>query len=101
MSATRTETAKAYREAARLMEREAIYFDGPVTYACHALELVEFGHASWADSKYCSPLRDVFDPEREGGSAWLCDATVSTEARKEIRILALCFMAAMVEAGDA
>lgn len=96
-----TEGAAIYRKAAKMMEEEVAYCDGrPVRFACYALELAEFGHAIPSHSTYCHPMKAVFAPESMDG-AWLYDASCSQEANTDLRILALCFMAAMVEAGDA
>jgi hypothetical protein len=93
-----TDGANVYALAAKAFEDRAVGWGGDVgiDYACEALEIVGGRHAD------CDRMKDVFSPCSEN-IAWL-----ELEGRHEyddvqrnFRILALCFMAAMVEAGDA
>lgn len=98
-STDREASAAIYRKAAKLMEEEAIYYDSPVRFACYALELAEFGYPMAKHSSFCAPMKAVFAPNSEN-TAWLTDletASLSPEGRKDVRILALCFMAAVTE----
>lgn len=94
--------ASIYLRAAERIAR------GKNTYSCCAI-----GRQSDYEeplSKHIGPYVAVFKPERAGtfwGSGWdidevdTHDAVPRTAEGKACRILALCFMAAMVEAGDA
>ena len=86
----RAKDVMVYQAAARVMER------GEMRFACFALEAIVY-----PDHHYCQRMKGVFAPDSER-SAWLADRdTDDPEHRRNVRILALCFMAAMVEAGDA
>lgn len=105
---TSTDTTKKrtaiYRSAARALERGSRYNGSPVSYACHALELAEYGHPlhPTEHSSLCAPMKEIFAPDSTA-SAWLSPYVggVDFSSAECVRILALCFMAAMVEAGDA
>lgn len=101
ISATSTEgraaRAAIYREAARMIEREKHSF------ACYAL-----GDAGQDDSTLCGLMNEIYAPGVSG--AWLCGIGGEEGCHYPLagdcpersgRVLALCFMAAMVEAGDA
>lgn len=93
--------AAKYREAARILE------DGKATGCCWALAF------AYTDGEWnCRPLteqqgqdlaqqlRDVYVPDRPFCAMWLRGIDDGHYDQRG-RILALCFMAAMVEAGDA
>lgn len=94
--------AELYRKAARAIERGEMFNGAPVAYACHALELVEFNEPAPTDqcSTLCAPMKEIFAPDSIH-DAWLSpwgsgdDAEFSTA--DDVRILALCFMAAITE----
>lgn len=84
-----TKRVAIYREAARRCETEATW--GACIYIFFA------GHGDteigpWHEDPEVEIFRAMFKPE-DAGSLWWED--------NDPRILALCFMAAMVEAGDA
>jgi hypothetical protein len=93
-----TETAKRaaiYREAARLIENDKM------DYSCCAIAEAQGIFDEWNRSKAESALvdgyADVMGSFKEAGG-FCCGWT--DDGRDE-RVVALCFMAAMVEAGDA
>jgi hypothetical protein len=74
--------------AARLVER------GDQHFTCYALD--EAG----GTQAMCDKYKATFAPRgADCSSSWF--ANLPGEERQECRVLALCFMAAMVEAGDA
>ena len=74
-----------YREAARLMERRSnLYF------CCHAL-----GEVS-ADETLCLSMKRMYAP-RSRLPAWMSINGLCIQDERPIRILALCFMAAIAE----
>ena len=90
---TKSERAATYRKAARLLERRH-------TTAYHCCEALD---VSGAEENECRRMKSVYAPKGDR-TAWmsLCDYrdhVVYDE--RAVRILALCFMAAMVETGDA
>ena len=79
--------AAVYREAARQIE------EGIQIWTCNALECLGASPI---------PYAALFKPEDEHfDGSWGTRWSDSYEERQDCRILALCFMAAMVEAGDA
>lgn len=95
---TAKRAAKAYREAARLIERgEDLGCVGGsrCRFSCCALQRV----VGDVDASFLvSPYRNLFlHLPREG---WW-DNSYPSEEYNDWRVLALCFMAAMAEAGDA
>ena len=86
-----------YRGAARLMEL------GFHDYACNAIWTASHPRKEWRypDERDRHPLvvkfTEYFKPERNDTVAWFGEAG---RGRRR-RIIALCMMAAMVEAGDA
>lgn len=86
---TRREKASIYRRAARLVEDEI------ADYACEAIGqvlcLISFAYIE------DHPALQMFTPPRlsTGGGFW------HGRTGRDARVLALCFMAAMVETGDA
>lgn len=96
--------AAIYREAARLLERKAksIWNGGAIEYACEAIDSA-LGISSAGHCAHCYAMKEVFAAHCPG-DAWLSkisSETADTEEDRPGRILALCFMAAVVEAGDA
>ena len=103
--------AELYRKAARLIERKAqdtYTFSGTFDFSCHALGAVAANH-----KELCLRMFHLFndrgDAEDDAWLAGICayddfeqDHREDPEERdRPGRVLALCFMAAMVEAGDA
>ena len=90
--------AETYRRAAKAFEECKPGWVGHcrIDYACEAL------HAVGARGDECKRMKAAFAP-RKDNIAWLQLKGVSEqdESQRNFRILALCFMAAMVEAGDA
>ena len=86
ISATSTDRAAVYRQAARYIEER----DEPLPLAVKRIT----GTALMRDDPAIDAIKEFFYDKR-----WLW-ADEGRE-RQGIRILALCFMAAMVEAGDA
>lgn len=97
-------SARIYREAARLLERRgaSIWNKDQITYACEAIDTVQ-GVNSHATCEACQAMRAVFadDLERQVWLAGISSDDGDEEKDIEGRVLALCFMAAMVETGDA
>lgn len=77
-----------YREAARQIERA----DCPAPLAVKRVE----GKGFMEDSQLVDKLRSVYASESYPYWPWTIERN-----RRDLRVLALCFMAAMVEAGDA
>jgi len=96
--AASTDTAKLFRKAAKLLADKAIHSDdagGQVRFSCCAIAEAEGIFPEWNScqkhSDQANRYRYVFDGE--------FSMYYSDEGREE-RILALCMMAAIVEAGD-
>ena len=95
--------AEVYRKAALLMERA-----GPLTdYPCWCISRIEKTDLhDWRVSPSVRPFLAAFSDEtyislRSGEYLDLMHDSVSLKQERDFDILALCFMAAMVEAGDA
>lgn len=94
--------AKAYRRAAQGCER----LECDYTLSCRAIANAAYGH-SWSDRQWDSmvnPYITLMAPHGEYSiqfPSWLKDADLDGVPTNDWRVLALCFMAAMVEAGDA
>ena len=92
--------ADIYRLAAKLVES-----GGPERLAedscCWAIVLVKNPDIAMLDNydEHSRALKQVFRP-KGGGGFWLNGLGTNDEERRNGRILALCFMAAMAEAGD-
>lgn len=86
-----TKRAALYREAAsRIAERKNVW-------SCCAIERVTLGCGpTWG--KETKAYREIFATSEDGE---VSISAFDTAGGSPIRILALCFMAAMVEAGDA
>ena len=84
--------AAIYRAAAKLLE------DGESRWACFAIKRASKRRLG------CKAFRAVFGPSRDNSvhrlEGWWGNSYFKPDAEGP-RILALCFMAAMVEAGDA
>ena len=101
MTRRSTDLAKVYREAARLIEKQARHSDAMdgyprVKFSCCAIAEAEGIFPLWNHGKAHSDLIDRYGVLFDGnfGSEW--------ESQNQAhRIVALCMMAAMVEAGDA
>ena len=98
--------AAIYRKAAQMLESRAksVWPNGVyVDYACEAIETaIGYWHRD-GGCDLCATMRDVYKGNNHS-VAWL--AGISSEdydvdEDRNGRVLALCFMAAMVEAGDA
>jgi hypothetical protein len=82
-----------YALAAQALEERRPYgCHARVGYACHALDLVGAPH------ERCNEMKDWFAPD--GCGAWLFSAELSQRQSHNFRILALCFMAALEDAGE-
>jgi hypothetical protein len=98
MSAPSTDrtAAKIYREAARILEQTP----GAVCGCCWAIKMAIHNITPKAESGYDSPLHEraekLFDWYGENRFGFY-----EIKANRNARILAMCFIAAMVEAGDA
>ena len=92
--AQRKKDAAVYRKAARRIER------GENLTACFAIEAVT--NIAYTQEPLCDRMRSIFAPDSEK-LYWLGGIVDGNHDHgdKQGRILALCFMAAMVEAGDA
>jgi hypothetical protein len=96
--------AAIYRKAARGVEQNvgsgAIY-----GYACNAIEAVQGKvsgeiFAPWReDSDASKSFKAVFSPGHENRFGFFGE--MNSDGSRDCRVVALCFMAAMVEAGDA
>jgi hypothetical protein len=97
-STDKRKRAAIYRSAAKAFEENKPGWGGcmGIDYACEALDV------AGADSEELCLMKAVFAPRRDS-IAWLelRGLSESDSAQRDFRILALCFMAAMVEAGDA
>ena len=82
------------------MERRDNYAGKPVDFACQAIENTINEGKGPRFVRICGAMRDVFAPGDRYDWAWLTEEEASPEEQLNIRILALCFMAAIVEAGD-
>lgn len=83
-----------YSRAAQYMAND----EGYVEFSCHAIDDVQDAMYSDARKNYCQmfkPSLRTYD-EAQWGDKW----SESLFARRECRILALCFAAAMHETGD-
>jgi len=89
-STDRAKASSIYRQAAQNMERKI----GP-EYSCWAINWVVSGGEE-AAGKMHPRKKDYRSPYEEA-----LDVECNVFASRSERILALCFMAAMVEAGDA
>lgn len=101
---TKKQRAELYRQAAKLME------DGAVEFSCHAIVKAQTGDLPREffarDYPEVMTYGDAFRPPhvvRGATTPWflneLC-AGVVTEEVNAVRVLMLCFAAAMVETGD-
>jgi hypothetical protein len=93
----RSEEVKVYLEAARrILAGEVVHETGA---CCIALQVAdELGIAWWEEDKFYH----LFKPRDNFNELWWgTQFGKSQDKRKECRALALCFMAAMVKAGDA
>ena len=94
MIMTRKQLANVYRKAARLMESG----DDECDFSCDAI---------WASANYLTSARAViaykatFNDSGTKSAFWLDTDDMSESDGRNLRILMLCMMAAMVEAGDA
>lgn len=100
--------AQVYREAARKVA------EGESHYACNAIHEASTGHKAGSDeirdedpcvqcfANYLRPIRAPKDEDRGGwyGHAFF-GPHAAFYARRNARVLALCLMAAIAEAGDA
>jgi hypothetical protein len=87
-----TTSSVVYKEAARLVE-----IDGPKWGACRQINQAAIGHEPPDKCTHMNRFKEVFAPEGHGcGTFWWG----FNESGVNERIVALCFMAAMVEAGD-
>ena len=75
--------------------------------SCRAIANAAYGE-SWSDRQWnavVNPYVRLMSPDGQiswrSCPSWLKDSGLPREEQKDWRILALCFMAAMVEAGDA
>lgn len=73
-----TQRAAIYRGAAKLIEKQTAAYPGFAIWMAHGTP---------------NPARKIIDPFEEIFTEWVGD--------RDERIVALCFMAAMVEVGDA
>jgi hypothetical protein len=102
-STDKNSRAAIYRAAARQMEKnfDRDLHNGAYWYgACDNIAHVVTGSAVRSDCAEALAFERVFRPKSVyayWGDEWGCNH----DERRNIRILALCFMAAMVEAGDA
>lgn len=91
--ASSTETAKVYREAARLIEAGSANCG-----CCFAISLAG-GRGYLPEGEHAKMMLKTFPEGMRGG--WGHYRAHGGDQDQSPRILALCFMAAMVEAGDA
>ena len=100
MKATSTDRADLYRRAAKLMESGNSTANGSCCWAIGLTKnpgvMILYGDKD-AD---CRAMKAVYAPRKNHGF-WMNDIGDNDHERHNGRILALCFMAAMVEAGDA
>jgi hypothetical protein len=106
---TKVKKAAIYRQAARLLEQKACHSPDRynrngtvrVKFTCCAIAEAEGIFPKWnygeKESKLVEHYTDTFG--LEGGGNWF--GSDWDDRVQDHRILALCFMAAMVEAGDA
>ena len=94
MSAPSTDGAKVYRDAAQGMEYGIMGMGWSCWAICDAAKLPCYGDDESPPS-VVKRYERVFSPHRQHVHLWADDWS------HDERILALCFMAAMVEAGDA
>ena len=86
--------ADLYRKAAKAIESGDLYRGEPVAYACHALELAHEGEHTFL----CVAMKAIFAPDSQY-HAWLNPWSTAGDfsTPHDVRILALCFMAAIAE----
>ena len=89
----RAEAARVYMEAARLMEEEGRSSLG----CCWAIDAIGGGEGYLPNGKHGKQMLSVYPEGMRGGWG---DYPLNGGG-SGARIIALCFMAAMVEAGDA
>ena len=96
-----TDWAKVYLRAARIVERGNMT-NAAHGYACNAIEVAQKRDPyDFCDmSPATLAFREVFDPGVRGSMTGFF-GPMELAINRDRRVLALCFMAAMVEAGDA
>jgi hypothetical protein len=100
----KVQDADIYRKAAKLMESMA-YHDLTRDSCCWAIALAKDPDVNILEDggdAQSKRMKAVFAPRAPAGY-WLMDEEIPSwsDDQTDHRILALCFMAAMVEAGDA
>lgn len=104
-STDRAKRADIYRKAAWFVEQEELHGGG---YSCYAILRAEDPSAFYS-AVHQTPALALYektfghDARASGGyqQAWMLNAGPDYADIASCRVLALCFMAAMVEAGDA
>ncbi len=96
MSTEKAKRAATYLKAAKIIERGGNKrSDGLYDGACDVICCFEYCDAPW---EHRQAFRDIFVA---GEPFYLLTDLLPIDEAQDWRVLALCFMAAMVEAGDA